>query len=162
MMISRPAARMRETSICTLVTSGQVASNTCRPRASASARTACDTPWAENTTMAPAGVLELVDEHRALGAQVFHHIAVVDDLMAHVDRRAMQFQRALDDVDGAIHPGTEAARLRQHDLGAGGGNGLAHHSTPNSATSTRRRTPAEGWLKSNRADSSLISLSTPE
>ncbi|MNV28603.1 hypothetical protein D3C71_1198000 [compost metagenome] len=107
-------------------------------------------------------VVQFIDEDRALGAQVFHHIAVVDDLMAHVDRGAMQFDRALDDVDGAVHAGTEAARLGQHDFGVGGGNGLAHQRTPSSATSSCKRTPASGWLKSNSADSSLISFSTPE
>ncbi|KAG0755913.1 hypothetical protein G6F22_020459 [Rhizopus arrhizus] len=74
----------------------------------------------------------------------------------------MQFDRALDDVDGAVHAGTEAARLRQQDFGVGGGNGLAHQRTPSSATSTRKLTPASGWLKSNSADSSLISFRTPE
>ena len=55
MTISRPCSRMRLTSTCTLVTSGQVASNTARPRDSASRRTDCDTPCALNTTVLPAG-----------------------------------------------------------------------------------------------------------
>ncbi|MCY1373797.1 hypothetical protein D9M69_610910 [compost metagenome] len=74
----------------------------------------------------------------------------------------MQFERALDDIDGAIHARAEAARLRQQDFGVGSGYGLAHQSTPRSATSTRRLMPASGWLKSNSADSSLISFRTPE
>ena len=40
-------ASSRATSLCTLVTSGQVASNTRKPRAAASSCTAFDTPWAE-------------------------------------------------------------------------------------------------------------------
>ena len=107
-------------------------------------------------------IVQFVDEDGALGAQVFDHVAVVDDLVAHVDRRAVQLERALDDVDGAIDAGTEAARLRQQDFGAGGGDSLAHQRTPSSATSTRKLMPASGWLKSNNADSSLISFRTPE
>ena len=54
--------------MCTLVTSGQVASNTVRPRAPPRARTALDTPCAEKMTVAPSGTsVELLDEHRALG-----------------------------------------------------------------------------------------------
>jgi hypothetical protein len=49
---------MRATSACTFVTSGQVASKTRSARASASARTAFETPCAENTTMLPAGTSE--------------------------------------------------------------------------------------------------------
>ena len=41
--------------MCTLVTSGQVASNTLKPRAAASLRTACDTPCALKTSVAPGG-----------------------------------------------------------------------------------------------------------
>ena len=35
----------------------------------------------------------------------------------------MQFERALDDVDGAVNPGTESAGLGQHELGAADGVG---------------------------------------
>lgn len=107
-------------------------------------------------------LVQFVDEHGALAAQILDHVAVVDDLVAHVDRRAMQLERALDDVDGAIHAGTEATRLRQQDLGIGGGHFSGHHSTPRMATSTRKAVPASGWLKSNIAQSALISFSTPE
>ena len=47
-----------------------------------------DTPCAENTTRAPSGTsLELVHEDRAAALQVGHHVRVVHDLLAHVDRR---------------------------------------------------------------------------
>ena len=55
---SRPCSRMRATSACTLVTSGQVASKTRSPRASASRRTARETPCAEKITVPPAGTSE--------------------------------------------------------------------------------------------------------
>jgi BRCT domain type II-containing protein len=45
----------RRASLCTLVTSGQVASMVCRLRALASARTCGATPCAEKTTTAPSG-----------------------------------------------------------------------------------------------------------
>jgi hypothetical protein len=41
----------------------------------------------------------------------------VDDFVAHVDRRAEFFQRALDDGDGAVDAGTEAARVGEKDGG---------------------------------------------
>ncbi len=52
---SSPRRLARATSIWTLVTSGQVASNTVRSRLFASLRTACDTPWAEKIRIAPSG-----------------------------------------------------------------------------------------------------------
>jgi hypothetical protein len=62
----------------------------------------------------PVGHLrEVLDEDRALGLQSLHHIAVMHDLVAHVDRRAVLLQGALDDLDGPFHPGAEAARVGQ-------------------------------------------------
>ncbi len=58
MITSRPWSRMRATSTCTLVTSGQVASNTLRPRSRASRCTSSETPCAEKITVAPAGTSE--------------------------------------------------------------------------------------------------------
>ena len=87
--ISRPCSRIFATSTCTLVTSGQVASNTLRPRASASRAPPATRRARENTTVRAGGhLVELLDEHRALGAQVVDHELVVHDLVAHVDRRA--------------------------------------------------------------------------
>ena len=59
---------------------------------------------------------QLLDEHRALRAQVVDHEAVVHDFVAHVDRRAERFERALDDLDGAVDAGAEAARLGEQDV----------------------------------------------
>ena len=53
--MSYPWAANRRASLCTLVTSGQVASMVCRLRALASARTCGATPCAEKTTTAPSG-----------------------------------------------------------------------------------------------------------
>src|SRR5690606_7009000 len=49
------------------------------------------------------------------------HVAVVDDLMPHIDRRAVAFDRALDDLDRPVDAGTKPARRgdqnRQRRLG---------------------------------------------
>jgi len=75
-----------------------------------------DAVGAENHRGAGGHLVELLDEHGALAAQLCHHGLVVDNLMAHVDRRAVLLERALDDVDGALDPGAEAARFRQQDV----------------------------------------------
>ncbi len=59
---------------------------------------------------------QFIDEHRAARTQAIHHVAVMHHLVAHVDRRAEQLQRALDDLDGAIDAGTEAARIGKQDF----------------------------------------------
>ena len=71
------------------MTSGQVASNTFRPRASASSRTALrHAVGGKHQRIAGRHVVQVLDEDRALVAQVVHHVGVVDDFVAHVDRRA--------------------------------------------------------------------------
>jgi hypothetical protein len=99
-----------------LVTSGQVASNTLKPRATASSCTALLTPWAENTSVAPGGTsARSFDEDRALGLEVVDHEGVVHDLVAHVDRRA-ELRSARSTISMARStPGAKAARLGQHD-----------------------------------------------
>jgi hypothetical protein len=91
-----------------LVTSGQVASNTVSPRASASWRTACDTPWA----------LQILDEYRALFAQTVDNEFVVYHFVAHVNRRAMQHQCPLHDLYGTIHTRAKTARVSQQQFHA--------------------------------------------
>ena len=60
--------------------------------------------------------VELLDEHRALGLQALDHVAVVHDLVADVDRRAVALERLLDRIDRPHHAGAEAARGAQQDL----------------------------------------------
>src|SRR5262249_9071658 len=50
--------------------------------------------------------------------QAFDHMAVVHDLMAHVDRWTIEGQRALDDVDRPDDARAEASGLGQNDLHA--------------------------------------------
>jgi hypothetical protein len=69
---------------------------------------------------------EVVDEARALGAELLHHVAVVDDLVAHVHRRPVALEHEVDDVDRVGDPGAEAARARHEDRALG--SGLGHRS----------------------------------
>ena len=57
--------------------------------------------------------VELFDEDGALGLEAFHHVTVVHDLVAHIDRRAVPGERLLDGVDGAHDAGAKAARRAQ-------------------------------------------------
>jgi hypothetical protein len=59
---------------------------------------------------------QLVDEHRAQCAQALDDVAVVHDLVAHVDRRTVLHQRAFDDLDRAHHAGAKSAGLGQDYL----------------------------------------------
>ncbi len=72
---------------------------------------------AENHRIAGRHFFQLLDEDRALLAQILDDIGVVDDFVAHVDRRTVQLDRALDDFDGPIDTRAKPARLRQQDLG---------------------------------------------
>jgi len=69
---------------------------------------------AEDDGGAGGHLVQLLDEHRALRAQVLDHVLVVHDLVAHVDRRTAQLERALDDLDRALDAGAEAARAGKH------------------------------------------------
>ena len=47
-------------------------------------------------------LVDVVDEDRALGLEIAHHVQVVDDLLAHVDRRAVLRERSLDRFHGPL------------------------------------------------------------
>ena len=64
-------------------------------------------------------LVELLDEDRALGLEALDDIAVVHDLVADIDRRAVLSQRQLDDLDGAVDAGAEAARAAEEDVEGG-------------------------------------------
>ena len=74
-------------------------------------------------------VVELLDEDRAALAQLRDHVLVVDDLLAHVDRRAVELERALDGLHGAVDAGAVAARRGEQQL-LGGGEGGGGHLSP--------------------------------
>ena len=110
-----PSRAKRRASWCTLVTSGQVASMAFSPRSFASAWTAGETPWAENTTVEPAGTsVQLLDEDRSALLEVFHDVPVVHDLLAHVHRRTVGLECFLDRHHRPVDAGTVPPRSR-HD-----------------------------------------------
>ena len=56
---------------------------------------------------------QFLDEDRTLRLQVIDDEFVVHDLVPDIDRRAPFAQRHLDDLDGAVHAGAEAAWGRE-------------------------------------------------
>src|SRR5881392_3882853 len=65
------------------------------------------------------GDLALVlDEDGAELLEPPHHVLVVDDLMADVDRRAVLLEQALDDLDRTVDAGAERPRRREENAAA--------------------------------------------
>lgn len=56
-------------------------------------------------------LVQFIDEDGALGFQAFDHEAVMDDFVADIDGGAVLLQGDFDDLDRAVHPGTEATGL---------------------------------------------------
>ena len=54
---------------------------------------------------------QVFHEHRTFGAQVVYDIPVVHHFVAHVNRRAMTLQRALDDFNCTVYSGAKTARI---------------------------------------------------
>ena len=61
---------------------------------------------------------QFLDEHRALLLQVVDDKFVVDDFVAHIDRRAMLRQCPLHDRDGTVDTRTKTARVGEDDVHA--------------------------------------------
>jgi hypothetical protein len=59
---------------------------------------------------------EFLDENGTLGTQIVDDIAVMDDFMPHVNGRAEQIERPIDDFDGSVDAGTESAGIGQLDF----------------------------------------------
>ena len=85
-------------------------------RRSASRTIACGTPWALKTVTAPCGhLVQFLDKSRAFSLQRLDHVAVVHDLVAHIDGPAIFLERVLDDVDRPHHAGAKPTRLGKND-----------------------------------------------
>ena len=69
----------------------------------------CDAMGGEDRDGALRNLALGVDEDRAALAQLLDHMLVVDDLLAHVDRRPVQLQGALDRLHRPIDPGAVSA-----------------------------------------------------
>jgi hypothetical protein len=105
--------------------------------------------------------VELFDEDGTFGLEAFHHVSVVHDLVAHIDRRAVTDERLLDRIDGAHDAGAKASwRAQQHferrfGLSRGGCAGVHSgtrfgHSAPDMglcAASVKRGQAAEPLVK---------------
>ena len=102
---------------------------------------------AEHHRRAGRHLVELVDEDRALGAQVVDDELVVDDLVPHVDRRAELREGLLDDGDRAVDAGAEAAGIGQDDV----------HQAPFAGTASTRRCRKLSRIR--RAAPTVIALS---
>ena len=116
--MSNPAAAKRRASACTFETSGQVASITSSPRAlprpggpPARRRGRRRSPSAPSGTSSSSST-----KIAPRSSQRAHDVGVVDDLLAHVDRRSAVLECALDDLDRALDPGARGARRGEHDL----------------------------------------------
>ena len=75
-----------------------------------------DAMRAENDALAGRHLVEALDKNRAFAFQRLEHEAVVNDLMAHIERASVGAQRAADGLDGTIDAGAKAARLSQDDF----------------------------------------------
>ena len=64
-------------------------------------------------------LVQLMNEDCALGHKLFDDEAIMDDLVPDIDRAAEPLDRALDDLDGTVHPGAEAPRTGENDRQAG-------------------------------------------
>jgi len=60
--------------------------------------------------------VQLLDEYRSLVPKLVDDILVVYNFMADINGRTMQFNGALDDLDGAIHAGTKSPGVCQNYL----------------------------------------------
>ncbi len=66
---------------------------------------------AEHHRRAVGHFVQLLDEHRADGAQPVDDILVVHDLVPDIDGCAEQVDGPFHDVDGAVDAGAESARI---------------------------------------------------
>src|SRR4029079_13824942 len=80
--------------------------------------------------------------------QVLDDVAVVHDLVAHIDGRPVLLERALDDLDRAHDAGAETAGLGQNDF----------HSTRISIVSTTSRNCPLPTLKSDASREPVIRI----
>ena len=70
---------------------------------------------AEDEQAAVRHLCQVLHETGAAGAQLVHHVPVVNDLVSDVDRWAVSIEHQVDDLDRVRHTGTEAARTGHQD-----------------------------------------------
>ena len=89
-------------------------------------------------------VLLALDEDRALLLEPPHDVDVVHDLLAHVDRRAVQDEHLLDRLDGALDAGAVPARAREQETAWTGDRG---HATSLPATPAASKVARRAWYR---------------
>ena len=89
-----------------------------------------DSVRGEHADLAGRHLVLRVDEHRAHSLQPADDVVVVDDVVAHVDRRAVLGEQPLDDLDRAVDACAEGTRRGQEDA--------ATHATASNAFKARR------------------------
>src|SRR5436190_2352027 len=57
-------------------------------------------------------LIQLLDEYRPQSAKPVNDKAIVDDFMAHIDRRPEPLDRQFNNLDGAVDAGAKSARRR--------------------------------------------------
>ena len=70
----------------------------------------------EDDRAAARNFVQFLDEDGALAAQVLDDVLVVHDLVSHIDGRAVQLQRTLDDLDRALDAGAETTGIGEQDF----------------------------------------------
>ena len=70
----------------------------------------------ENQDRAVRHFANLFDKNRPTLAQAIDDVAIMDNLVTNVDRRAVQRQRVFDNADSAVNAGAKTARVSQQDL----------------------------------------------
>ena len=80
-----------------------------------------DAVGGEDDRRALGHLVELLDEDRATVGEVVDDVLVVDDLLADVDRGAVEVERLLDRDDGAVDAGAVAARVGQQHAASDAG-----------------------------------------
>ncbi len=71
---------------------------------------------AEDRHCALGDFVQFVDEARPFGGQLLDNMPIMNNLVAHVDRRAMLDQRPLDDIDGSNDSRAKSPRLGKNNL----------------------------------------------
>src|SRR5687767_11989334 len=75
-----------------------------------------DAVRAEDDGRALRDLIQLVDEYRAFGAQIFHDKSIMHDLVAHIDRRPEKLERTLNDLDGAVDTRAKPSGIGKKNL----------------------------------------------
>ena len=106
-----------------------------------------DAVGTENDDRAIRRLMEFFHKHGPFLAQRVDDMTAMDDLVTHIDRRAVSLERQLHDLDRAIHTGAEPPRIGEIDLHAltvrsvcndrrVGALGTAHHTSEDRLPST--------------------------